>query len=285
MKKLIINADDFGLHEEINNGIIRCFQEGCLTSTSLMCGAPAFDHAVALLKNNAGLGVGVHLTLVGGVAPVLPVEEVKSLVDENGLFFSDYTVFIKKFYCGKVKKNEIKHELEAQLRKAVSTGLKFTHVDSHQHLHVLPGIVPIVVSLCRQFDIHAVRLPGESYFEDYGYATVWSRKIGKCGLTFCSKLAAGQFADAGLLSTTQFFGMIAGGNLSTPIVQKFLASLKEGTGEIMTHPGNSQNILRELYSWGYHWEQERDTFINENIKKEIATQQISLINFGGLTYE
>ena len=115
-------------HEEINNGIIRCFQEGCLTSTSLMCGAPAFNNAVALLKNNEGLGVGVHLTLVGGVAPVLPVEEVKSLVDENGLFFSDYTVFIKNFYLGKVKKNEIKRELEAQLLKAASTGLKFTHV-------------------------------------------------------------------------------------------------------------------------------------------------------------
>ncbi len=285
MKKLIINADDFGLHEEINNGIIRCFQEGCLTSTSLMCGAPAFNNAVALLKNNEGLGVGVHLTLVGGVAPVLPVEEVKSLVDENGLFFSDYTVFIKNFYLGKVKKNEIKRELEAQLLKAASTGLKFTHVDSHQHLHVLPGIVPIVISLCCQFDIHAVRLPGESYLEDYGYKTVWSRKVGKFGLTFCSKLAARQFAAAGLLSPTQFFGMIAGGNISVPVVQKFIASLQEGTGEIMTHPGNSQNILEELYSWGYHWEQERDTFVDENIKKEIAVQHISLINFGGLTYE
>jgi hopanoid biosynthesis associated protein HpnK len=285
VKKLIINADDFGLHEEINNGIIRCFQEGCLTSTSLMCGAPAFEHAVALLKKNSTLGVGVHLTLVGGVAPVLPVDEVTSLVDENGLFFPDYKVFIKKFYLGQVKKIEIKRELEAQLFKAIATGLKFTHVDSHQHLHVLPGIVPIVISLCRQFDIHAVRLPGERYSADYGYKTVWSRKLGKNGLTFCSKLAARQFTAAGLLSPDQFFGMLSGGNLSIPVVQEFLSSLKEGTGEIMTHPGNSQNILRQLYPWGYHWEQERNIFINENIKKEIAAQHISLINFGGLTYE
>jgi chitin disaccharide deacetylase len=285
VKKLIINADDFGLHEEINNGIIRCFQEGCLTSTSLMCGAPAFEHAVALLKMNTNLGVGVHLTLVGGISPVLPVKEVSSLVDANGLFFSDYKVFIKKFYQGQVKKNEIKKELEAQMHKAAATGLAFTHVDSHQHLHVLPGIVPIIVSLCQQFAIRAIRLPGENCFADYGYKTVWSRKLGRNGLTFCSKLAAKQFKAAGLLSPDHFFGMLSGGNISIPIVRAFLASSEEGTGEIMTHPGNSQNILGQLYPWEYHWEQERDTFLDESIKKDITKRHISLINFGELAYE
>lgn len=285
MKKLIINADDFGLHEEINNGIIRCFQEGCLTSTSLMCGAPAFDHAVSLLKANPQLGVGAHLTLVGSVAPVLPAREVPSLVDENGLFFSDYTEFIKRFYLGQVNKQEIQNELLAQMQKAVAAGVKFTHVDSHQHLHVLPGIVPIVIDLCKKFNISAIRLPQEAYFSDYGYKTSWGRKIGRAGLSFCAQLAATEFKRAGLRYPDYFFGMLAGGNISTSVVSAFLASLKEGTGEIMTHPGNSKAILKQQYLWGYNWEQERDTFISAEINDEIKRLNISLINFGDLAYE
>jgi len=285
VKKLIINADDFGLHEKINNGILRCFQEGCLTSTSLMCGAPAFEHAVKLLKANPQLGIGAHLTLVGGVAPVLPANEVPSLVDENGLFFADYTVFIKKFYLGQVNKIEIKRELQAQLLKAVAIGVNFTHVDSHQHLHVLPGIVPIIIELCQEFNISAVRLPQEAYFSDYGYKTSFGRKIGRAGLSFCAQLAAKKFKKAGLIYPDNFFGMLAGGDISIPVVHAFLANLKEGTGEIMTHPGNSIAILKKQYSWGYNWEQERDTFISEAVKSEIKKQNIALINFGDLAYE
>lgn len=285
MKKLIINADDFGLHEEINNGILSCFKEGCLTSTSLMCGAPAFENAVKIIKANPRLGVGAHLTLVGGVAPVLPINEVATLVDENGLFFTDYTVFIKKFYLGQVNKSEIKKELHAQLQKATSRGINFTHVDSHQHLHVLPGIVQIIIELCQEFNITAVRLPQEAYCSDYGYKTSWGRKIGRAGLSFCAQLAAEKFKKAGLIYPNNFFGMLAGGDISTPVVYAFLENLKEGTGEIMTHPGNSKDILKQQYKWGYHWEQERDTFLDENLKAEIHRQKIVLINFGELAYE
>lgn len=285
MKKLIINADDFGLHEEINNGIIRCFQKGCLTSTSLMCGAPAFDHALALLKENPLLGVGIHLTLVGGVAPVLPAKEVPTLVDGNGFLFADYTVFIKKFYLGQIKKEEIVRELNAQMLKAVKAGVHFTHVDSHQHLHVLPGIVPIIVDLCKEFNVTAIRLPQEAYFADYGYKTSVGRKVGRAGLTFCARLAAKQFKRAGLVYPDHFFGMLAGGNISVPIVHAFLSGLRRGTGEIMTHPGNSKFVLSKLYSWGYNWEQERDVFLNKDIKNEIEKKNICLINFGDIANE
>ena len=54
MKRLIVNADDFGLHIEINKGIIKGYQEGFITSTSLMCSAPAFEDAVALARQNPG---------------------------------------------------------------------------------------------------------------------------------------------------------------------------------------------------------------------------------------
>ena len=83
MKSLIVNADDFGLHTEINKGIINGYQEGFITSTSLMCSAPAFEDAVALARQNDGLGIGIHLTLVGSVPSVLPKEKITSLVNET----------------------------------------------------------------------------------------------------------------------------------------------------------------------------------------------------------
>ena len=86
MKKLIVNADDFGLHPLINAGIIKGYKEGFITSTSLMPSAPCWQEAVKLAQENPQLGIGVHLTLVGSVAPVLPAAKVSSLLDEQGLF-------------------------------------------------------------------------------------------------------------------------------------------------------------------------------------------------------
>ena len=93
MKKLIVNADDFGLAESINRGIIKGYKDGFITSTSLMCSAPAFADAVKLARLTPGLGLGIHLTLVGGVKPVLPAAQVSSLVDEQGVFLDNYVLF------------------------------------------------------------------------------------------------------------------------------------------------------------------------------------------------
>ena len=97
MKKLIVNADDFGLHPLINAGIIKGYREGFITSTSLMPSAPWWQEAVKLAQENPQLGIGVQLTLVGCVAPVLPAGKVSSLLDEQGLFLPDYVAFAKRF--------------------------------------------------------------------------------------------------------------------------------------------------------------------------------------------
>lgn len=284
MKYLIINADDFGLHEHINAGIIKGFKEGCITSTSLMCSGPAFDNAVELAKANPGLGIGIHLTLVGGVKPLLSPEKVPSLLDGNGVFPLDYVGFIKNFTLGKVCKNEIKAELSAQIERGLSTGLTITHFDSHQHLHVLPGLIDIVIELCEKYGIDKVRVPAESITWTGGYSAGLGRIIGRLGLTVCSELARRKLKNAGIIFPDHFFGMLAGGSLNDALVETIIDNLPDGYNEIMTHPGLHSDELTNCYSWGYHWEDELSAFVAPRNIEKIKTKGISLINFGGLNY-
>ena len=104
MRRLIVNADDFGLHVAVNQGILAAHSEGIVSSASLMAGGAAFDDAVRIAKHCPELGVGVHLTLVGA-RPVLPAAEVPSLVEATGDFYRSYPLFLKRFLSGKMPRN------------------------------------------------------------------------------------------------------------------------------------------------------------------------------------
>jgi len=282
MRKLIVNADDFGLHTEINKGIIKGFKEGFITSTSLMCSAPAFEEAVDLAKANPDLGVGLHLTLVGGVAPILPKNEVRSLVDNQGLFVSDYVAFAKRFYTGVIDKLELEKELRAQLERALSSGISITHLDSHQHIHILPGVSSIVQRLGKEYGVLKIRIPKEGYTFSGGFSTGIGRFIGRTGLTFCAQLASVGCKSYGYAFPDHFFGMLAGGNLNRVLIANILKHLPEGTSEIMTHPGLSNYVLSRSFAWGYHWEQELAAYLDLENLNLLTKKEIKLINFGDL---
>ncbi|MDY4919974.1 MAG: hopanoid biosynthesis-associated protein HpnK [Phascolarctobacterium sp.] len=282
MKKLIVNADDFGLHTLINQGIIKGYREGFITSTSLMTSAPACAEAMELARANPGLGIGIHLTLVGGVAPLLPASEVPSLVDERGLFVSDYVAFAKRFYLGAVKQCELEAELRAQIEMALASGLNITHIDSHQHTHVLPFVNRLVIRLCSEYNIKRIRIPKEGYFFSGGFAAGLGRKIGRAGLSFCADMAAMAADGRGLKHPEHFFGMLAGGHLNAELVGNIIRMLPEGVSEIMTHPGLETAPLKEIFSWGYTWETELASYLDERNKALLQEQGVELINFGQL---
>ena len=282
MKQLIVNADDFGLHKDINRGIIKGYQEGFITSTSLMVSAPACEEAVELAATNPCLGVGVHLTLVGGVKPLLPQEQVSSLLDEQGLFLPSYVEFAKRFYTGGIKKAELEKELRGQIEKALGLGLNITHLDSHQHTHVLPLVNSLVLDLGIEYNIRRVRIPWESVFFSGGYAAGLGRKIGRNGLSFCSAMAKLKAKNLGYSCPDHFFGMLAGGNLNPELIGNILAHLPEGVSEIMTHPGLNKQELGKLFKWNYHWEDELSAYLSRRNKALLQEKQIKLINFGDI---
>lgn len=278
MKQLIVNADDFGLHPLINAGIIKGHQEGFITSTSLMPSAPCWQEAVRLAKENPRLGIGVHLTLVGSVPSVLPKEQVSSLLDDEGLFLPDYVAFAKRYYSGAVKKAELEAELRAQLERALSCGVNITHIDSHQHTHVLPGINSLVLKLSNEYNIIRVRIPKEGYLFTGGFQTGVGRLIGRSGLSFCADMAALRADSLGLRHPQHFYGMLAGGHLNVQLIANILRQLPEGVSEIMTHPGLDSAALGKAFSWQYHWREELDAYLdagNKALLKELGIEPVS----------
>lgn len=280
MKKLIINADDFALHNSVNNAIIKANNSGVLTSTSIIPCGKCFNLAVDLAKSNDNLGVGVHLTLVYE-KPLSDQSKVKSLVTEEGLFHENYIDFIKKMLKNEINYHEVYNELSMQIAKVKNSGIKITHLDSHQHLHVLPKITDIVIDLAISNNIKAIRIPDEPFLFMGGYPFNLTRLVGRSGLTFLSKLARVKIGQK-LYMPDHFFGMLAGGNMREEYLLNIIRSLPHGVTEIMVHPADNNNEMNELYSWRYCWEDELAALTSDLIKKEINKQEIELISFGDL---
>ena len=278
MRRLIVNADDFGLHAAVNRGILTAHTEGIVSSTSLMAGGAAFDDAVRIARHCPQLGVGVHLTLVGA-SPLLPVAEVSSLLDEAGDFYGSYPLFIKRFLRGKIRLAEVERELAAQIDRVRMAGIQPSHLDSHQHLHVLPGIGGLVLDLARRFSIRAIRIPAEPVaFIGATPATV-GRLAGRGGLTMLANLFRQHAAAAGIRTSDNFFGMLAGGQLTEPAILAILRRLPPGDSELMTHPGFADESLADAFRWDYQWDAERQALTAPAVRALLAERQIRLISF------
>ncbi len=283
MKQLIVNADDFGLHESINDGIVEAHMAGCVTSASLMAGGAAFEHAVQLANRHDRLGIGVHLTLVG--ANPVARGDVHTLLTEAGTFFPSYGQFIKQYLLGRIAKAHIEYELRCQMQKIVKTGINITHIDSHQHLHVLPGLPKVIVRLAREFNIHKIRIPAEPILFLGTSPLPASRHLARGCLTVCALAARRVYNRQGLASPQYFFGMLNGGEMSQAALLHILDNLPPGISEIMVHPGTNTQDLRQAFPWGYHWQEELASLKSGAVLEKLQKDDIALVNFNSAGFD
>lgn len=142
MRQIIVNADDFGLSEAVNFGIIKAYKQGIVTSTTIMANMPAFEHAVFLAKSYPNLAIGVHLTLTAH-KPLLKTH--KTLVDQVGYF--------NRHKLSLYNEEEAFQELCAQIDKVVATGLVIDHLDSHHHIHTLKVLKPLITRIVDKYKL------------------------------------------------------------------------------------------------------------------------------------
>ncbi|MDD6870346.1 ChbG/HpnK family deacetylase [Allisonella histaminiformans] len=277
-KQLIINADDFGIHPAVNEAVRKAATEGILTSTSLMAGGDAFNEAVEMARSMPSLGIGIHLTLVGGIKPVLPPSEVPSLTWDNGVFCHDYGKLIVRDLEGKISLSEVYAEWDAQIQKIMNTGLPVTHMDGHQHMHMWPHFYPIARDLAKKYHISCMRVPDEDVLFGMkdGHIIRWAAKN---GLSLLSRMHRPDLKKNHIRTNDHFFGMLYGGHLSPERFAKFILQTKPGITEIMCHPSADTRAMEDTFHWGYHGEDELAGLLADINRELIEKKQISLISY------
>jgi hopanoid biosynthesis associated protein HpnK len=284
MLDLIVNADDFGLTRGVNAGIIRAYREGILTSATLMANGPAFDDAVELARANPGLGVGVHLALLGGRA-VAPRQEVTSLADRDNQLPDTLFVLLTRLSSGWIPTRQIEREFRAQINRVLDAGIVPTHLDTHKHTHTHPRVMEAMGRIANEFKIRCVRKP----FEDFRISMSNRRANGKGNTRqVMSAVAAGTTAPLfrllvkayGLLTPDHFFGLTVTGRLRSKGLLEIMARLPQGTSELMCHPGVCDDELRQLPTQlQSEREDELTALTDPNVRRAAEARGIRLIGY------
>lgn len=226
-KKLIINADDFGLDDETVDWTIKGFEAGKITSATIMAGMPATVRAVEYAKSHPQFSFGVHLCLVDE-KPMSDPAKIPSMVDPKAGKLWATRQFIVRNFLGLVKVVDIKTEMKAQIESLQALGLKISHVDGHGHNHRLPQSIKALKELQSEGVIgNKVRRCQNLYF-------------GKPGLL--GKLINGpmqKHLDRSF-KMTDYFLMTAGHTQDEKWFSKSVANLPDGVTEIGIHPGKTE---------------------------------------------
>lgn len=285
MRKLIVNADDFGFTRGVNRAVVRAFKTGIVTSTTIMANGEAFDDAVELALANPGLGVGCHLAVVGGL-PVAPPADVSSLVDSSGFLPGTLTRLLFKLARGSVPTEELMREFRAQLERVAQAGIRPTHVDTHKHSHTHPAVMKALAKVAAEFAIKCVRNPFERPLSQKrsGLFSGWSY-LKQSALSAAVSPGAIQFKrlirENGLKTPDRFFGVTATGRLDSPTIRSIMESLQEGTtSELMCHPGEyDADLERAPTRLKREREGELEALSDPDLRRLAVAQGIELINY------
>jgi chitin disaccharide deacetylase len=289
VRRLIINADDFGLTVGVNRAIEEARQRGVVTSATMMANAGAVEDAVSRTRA-AGLSVGCHVVLIDG-APLLPPQNITSLVigDGPGAHFPDrWRDFATRVLRQRFSENEMRAEVEAQIRRIQQAGLPVTHVDSHKHVHLLPAVLAPMLRAAKACGVRAVRNPFAP-LKPMALANLarrprlWTRYTEVRLLRHFSADFRQAVADAGMVTTDGTFGIVATGALDEQLFAAIVGSLPEGTWELVCHPGYCDEELRSVRTrLRESREQELRVLTSAAAREAIEAAGVELISYADL---
>ena len=250
MRRLIVNADDFGLTRGVNRAIVESHRDGIVTSSTLMANGQAFEDAIAQAKSASRLSVGCHVVLVDG-SPVLGGQQASTLFDQKadgGRFYDGLGAFALRAVSGRVDADEIEAEVTAQIRKLQSAGVSVSHLDTHKHTHILPQVLRALLRAARTCGVPAVRNPfGPVRFSILAkYPSLWKRYSQVTVLNRLGGRFRNSVTNAGMLTTDGTVGVVATGAMDSYLFRSIVDSLPEGTWELVCHPGYNDAELGSI---------------------------------------
>lgn len=286
MRRLIINADDFGLTRGVNRAICEAHTLGVVSSATLMASAAAFDHAVQLARSAPSFDVGCHIVLVDG-RPVSNPSEIPTLVEggRNGEFERNLGGLATRAIRGRINPEQVEREAVAQISKLQAARIPVSHIDTHKHLHILPQILRPLLRAAKACGIAAIRNPfGRVAFSLIaGRPKLWKR-WGQ--LTMLNSLA-GRFSRAveaeGMITPDGSLGIAAAGELDERLFPLVLENVPEGTWEFITHPGyNDADLDRIRTRLRHSRETELRLLTSAETRESLARYGVELISYRNL---
>jgi hopanoid biosynthesis associated protein HpnK len=267
----------------VNAGIERAFRDGILRSASLMAVGTAPADAAERARRLPGLGVGLHLTLVGE-RPLCRPEEVPSLVGREGRLLSGYRAFLARYLRGGIRPRDLRRELRAQAAGLANLGLTPDHLDSHQHLHLLPGLLSLTLELAQEHAIPWLRAPAPHLVTPSGHHPITLSpprpRTERMLFAAACAWARNAVARAGLPLVQASLGFDCAGRLSVEYLLAHLQALPAGITELICHPGEGDAETQERYrSWGYRWAEELEALTDPTVREACREAGVRLMNW------
>jgi len=251
--RLIVTADDFGLHQAVNEAVERGYRDGVLRAASLMVAAPAVADAVARAKQNPGLAVGLHLVLADGRA-MLPPTRIPDLVDGHGQFDSNMVRNGFRFFFLPHVRRQLAAEIRAQFDAFAATGLRLDHVNAHKHFHLHPTILSLMLSVGREYGVRAIRLPSEPGMGPWlrPWLALMRRRLDHAGIAY----------------NDHVFGLRHSGGMDEAVMLDILEQLPEGLSEVYLHPASHGPINESMAD--YRHADELAALLSPRVRHAIA---------------
>jgi chitin disaccharide deacetylase len=260
---LILNADDFGMCHDQNEGVMRGLKEGLFTSSTILVTCPWFEEAAEFGRNNPDADLGVHLTLTAEWdsykwGPVLGARAVPSLVDERGYLWQTVAQVYEH-----ARLDEAEAELRAQIEKAFAAGIDATHLDSHMGtLQLRQDYHEIYARLANDYRL-PIRLASRRRIGVEGMGAILDQ-LDAFGVVTPDHLVF--FGPAKLDETESYW-------------TNLLRTLKPGLTEILCHPAIAREELKTCARDAMQREADFRYFISDKARKLVADEGIKMAGF------
>ena len=291
MRRLIINADDFGFTAGVNRAIVEAHTGGVVTSSTLMANGPAFAEAASLARTVPALSIGCHVVLIDGEA-VLPAERIPTLTAQNSAaprFRDGLKTFAARALAGRINPEETEAEASAQIRKIQSTGINISHIDTHKHTHLFPAVLRPLLKAASACGVRAVRNPFGPRFplkstQLLARPNLWARFLEVRVLRQFSSKFRDAIAQEGFSTTDGTLGIEVTGVLDDTLFRAIAQSVPEGTWEFVCHPGyNDADLQAANTRLRESRETELQVLTSPRARQMLSDQGIALISYQNLS--
>jgi hopanoid biosynthesis associated protein HpnK len=265
-KYLIITADDFGLHQSINEAVESAARCGVLTAASLMVAAPAANDAVRRAKLLPNLHVGLHLVLVDGNA-MLDVKQIPSLIGAEGRFGDRMAYYGLRYFLLHSVRRQLEAEIRAQFEAFALTGLRLDHVNVHKHFHLHPTILAILLRVAKDFGRPPVRATVEPLW--FAFQEGAAPGLAGAALRPWASLMRRKLRRAGVIHNDSLFGIAASGAMDERTMLEILARLPQGVTEIYLHPATTSGGTIASSMQGYRHRDEWSALLSPRVRAAV----------------